>query len=276
MADLITCADVAKYNPKISIANTTVKAAVQSLITQVSAGVEKWCDRTFAATTYQQWYDGTGTRFLKLDQYPVTRLYQVSCGTQDIIRLSYTGADVEAFASCDGVALTLVNGTTITDITLSDNATATALASSIADVTGWGASIFSGMDNYPPSKIRPFNSYAKGAGNEVDVVIPDEAMDARVADRSEWLIEGGFPCGSSNVFVWYKAGYALIPEDLKHVVARIVSDAYRVSKRDTTMKGEKLGDYSYTAGGGADGVSLQNLIGNYSDALIRYKRVEMA
>jgi len=275
MANLITCGDVGKFSKKIDIADGDTKAKFDSLITQASAAIEKWCDRTFALTEYKQWYDGNGTCYLKLDDYPVTRLYQVACGTQDLARLSYTGSEPEAFASCDGATLTLVAGSA-TDLTLSSYATATALKTAVENVTGWTLAIFSGMDSYSPAKMQPFSGYVEGAGNEIDLQIPDEAITARMADRAEWLVEGSFPHGKSNIFVWYKAGFATVPEDVQLVATRIVVDLYYASNRDSTMKGEKLGDYSYTAGGSADGVDMQNIVESYADTLRRYKRVEMA
>ena len=274
MADLITCADAAKYLD-VDIADTAIKAKIDALISQASATVERYCSRTFALTEYKAWVDGQGGSALALPQYPITRLYQVSCGTQDFVRLSYTGSAPEAFASCDGATLTLADSSTA-DITLASYATGTLLKAQIETNTGWGCDIFSGMDSFDSTKIRPFSEYCKGSGNEIDIVIPDESQSAVISNTDGWLIEGSFPSGTRNVFVWYKAGYSATPAGLKAIVTSMVADAYRASERDTSLKSEKLGDYSYTAGSAADGVDMQNIIKNYEYGLSMYRRMEFA
>ena len=278
MGNLITCNDVGKYLG-VSIADATVNAKITALIAQASAAIEKVCDRTFAETEYREWYDGTGTAYLKLNQYPITRLYQVSCSAQDLARLSYAGTSPEAFASCDGVTLTLVDYEAH-DLTLATYATATTLKAVVELVTGWTLTIDSGMDSYDTRKIQPFSAYVLGAGDEYDLQIPDEAIESRVSANTKWIIEGRFSASPLSVFVWYKAGYATIPADLQYVATRIVSDAYRMSKRDTTFKSEKLGDYGYTAADPSSGsdsqFSMSDLLAPYASMLRQFKRVEMA
>lgn len=270
MSDLVTLADVNKYLGATET-DTAAIARRKALITQISAAVEDWCDRSFHQATYRQWYDGNGSRYLALRQYPVTRLYQVANNTQDMGRLAYTGTAPEAFASSDGATLTLIDGDTPTDLTLSDYSTVTALKAAI-EGGNWTFTITSGADNYVPTKMRPFSQYVESAGDVVDIEMPDESIDARVSDSSEWLIEGIFPQGRSNVFVWYRAGYASIPEDIKNAVIRMVVDAENMSERDNTLKSEKLGDYSYTAGD----IDPQSIVNTYASELRRYKRVEFA
>ena len=266
MSDLVTCADVARYIG-VSIADTTVKAKIDAMVTQVSAAVERHCDRVFSEVTYKHWFDGNGTRVLRLNQYPVTRVYQMSSSTQDLIRLSYTGSAPEAFTSCDGVTLTLT-ATTPVDITLASYATATLLKAEIETNTGWSASIYNGMDAFDTTKIKPFSGYVKGAGDELNLVIPEDASEARMSEGSEFLLEGCFPCGYLNIFVWYKAGYPAgsIPADLQMVVTRIVADVYASSSRAPGMREEKLGDYSYKLGG-----DINSTVENYAAALSEFK-----
>ena len=278
MANLITCSDVGKYLG-VNIADATVNAQITALIAQASAAIEKFCDRTFAETEYREWYDGTGTQYLKLNQYPITRLYQVAACIQDLACLSYTGTAPEAFASSDGVTLTLVDSDA-TDIALASFATATLLKAEVESNAGWTLAITTGMDAFDTRKIQPFSAYVLGPGDEYDIQIPDEAIESRVSANTKWLIEGNFPAYRLGIFVWYKAGFALIPEDLQYVATRVVSDAYHMSSRDTTYKGEKLGDYSYTAADSSSGsdsqFSMSDLLAPYASMLSQYKRVEMA
>jgi len=279
MANLVTIGEVKTF---IGIDANCDTPNLNKLIGYVSAAVETYLGRTIALTEYREWYDGSGIRYQRLSQWPITRLYQVSDWQQTLGRLTYSGAANEAFASSDGVTLTLVDSSA-TDITLADSATGADLVTAVALVTGWTLNLLtSDMATQDTRKLRPFNVDAND-GNTIDLEVPEDSIESRVSDNSEWLIEGGFAGGSSNIFVWYKAGYSSTPEDLKWAVLQIMRDAYYSSKagRDITKDGQKLGDYSYknaagTGGSDGGGLNLQNIIGSYSQQLSPYKRVEWA
>jgi len=279
MADLVTTGAAKTF---IGIAESCETPQLKKLIGYVSDAVEKYLGRTLALTEYREWVDGSDAAYQRLNNWPVTRLYQVASGSQNLGRLTYSGSSPEAFASSDGTTLTLVDSSAH-DITLASAATGTALVAAVGAITGWTLSLYTpDLGGYDTRKLRPFSDYAND-GNSIDLELPEDTIyGARVSENSEWLIEGGFPGGASNIFIWYKAGYSTIPEGLQWAVLQIVRDAYYSSKagRDVTKESEKLGDYSYkssTGGNSAEGgYSLADIVGSYGQQLSPYKRGEFA
>ena len=273
MADLVTTGAAKTF---IGMDENCDDAQLKRLIGYVSAAVETYLGRTLALTEYREWVDGSSAAYQRLNNWPITRLYQVASGSQNLGRLTYSGSSPEAFATSDGSVLTLIDSGAH-DITLASNATGTALVAAVGAVTGWTLSLYTpDLGGYDTRKLRPFSDYAND-GNSIDLELPEDTIyGARVSEGSEWLIEGGFPGGASNIFLWYKAGYSDLPEGLEWAVLQIVRDAYYTSKagRDNTKDSEKLGDYSYKAATG--GYNLADIVGSYSQQLSPYKRVEMA
>lgn len=275
---LVSIGDVKTF---MGLTDSCDTGKITKLIAYVSAGVESYLGRTIAATVYREWYDGSGTSVLRTEGWPVTRLYQVSDECQNLGRLTYTGTSVEAFASSDGAVLTLVDSDAH-DLTLSTYPTGTTLKDAVDALTGWTLTLYtSEAASLDTRKLRPFHE-AANSGSSIDLELPEDAIDSRISNRSEWLIEGGFPEGLSNIFVWYKAGYAETPEDLKFTVLQIIRDVWysTESGRDLTKESEKLGDYAYknasgTAGEGG-GVDLTHIVASYGEQLSAYRRVEWA
>lgn len=61
-----------------NVAAGTVAAFIDQLIDDVDAEIERYCNRTFATATFTEKYDGDGTPFLQLLNYPVTSVTSIS------------------------------------------------------------------------------------------------------------------------------------------------------------------------------------------------------
>ena len=276
MADLVTLGAAKTF---IGMDENCDDTQLKRLIGYASTAVETYLGRTIALTEYREWVDGSNSAYQRLDQWPITRLYQVTDGTQNLGRLTYTGTAIESFASCDGKVLTLVD-TSANDLTLATYPTGTTLAAAVALLTGWTLTLYTAdLATADTRKMRPFAAAAND-GNSVDIEIPEDSIQgARVSQNSDWQIEGGFSGGHSNIFIWYKAGYSATPDGLVWAVLQIVRDAYYTSKpkRDITKDSEKLGDYSYkNAAGGSGAVSMTDIVGSYAKQLSPYMRIEWA
>lgn len=70
MADLST---VARLKTFLDIEGTAYDLVLSKILTSASEFIEHYCDRTFQQTVYSnEIYDGTGSRFLFLKNYPVS------------------------------------------------------------------------------------------------------------------------------------------------------------------------------------------------------------
>lgn len=74
---LITLA-LAKDELDIPSAETAENTRVQSLVDAATAYIEAQCNRVFASATYTHQFDGNDTRYLLLDQFPVTSITSIN------------------------------------------------------------------------------------------------------------------------------------------------------------------------------------------------------
>jgi hypothetical protein len=226
---------LARFKAYAGITGTAQDAVITALIPQVGSQIERYLRRTLAATTYKVWLDGTGTPHLRLGQYPVLAVYQVSTGSSTVATVENTSAAVGlANVSCDGTSLSLVEMSSlgvekITDITLAGKTIAT-LKTAVELVAGWGMTILStDWENKAAALLRPLYGQDALSPSTADVVVPDKPAAIKVviddaitlvspAPSAVWRnyaptapsdVEWGFPTGIANVFCWYKAGYVL-------------------------------------------------------------------
>lgn len=75
MSQLCALADVKTY---LGVTTTNTDAALTALITNVSAAIENYCNRTFAQATYTDTYNGNGRPSLYLREGPVTAVSAVT------------------------------------------------------------------------------------------------------------------------------------------------------------------------------------------------------
>ncbi len=255
----------AKVKAILGISTSTDNNLIDMQINQVSRQVAQICDRTFEEATYREWYDGTGSPFLRLRQYPITRLYGVATNTVAVGTLKYTGSG--AFASVDfntssiSLVNTETNGSETVNTINTNGKTISELSTSVNAVSGWSWTTQSGKGNYMAEWCKPIASGTCKDPQTIDIDHPDTFDEARRSAGTDDMIEAVhtvFPCGVNNVWVWYKAGYALpassstaltagsVPQGLEMVVNQIVAESYRANKSNVAMKSESLGDYSYT------------------------------
>lgn len=75
MSQLCALSDVKTY---LGITTTTTDAALNALITNTSAAIENFCNRSFAQAVYTDTYNGTGKSVLYLREGPITAVASVS------------------------------------------------------------------------------------------------------------------------------------------------------------------------------------------------------
>lgn len=67
----VPLASVADFKTYLNVTNTTDDALISKLLTQASVRFESLCGRRFGVRSYDEFYDGDGTRTLPLRQHPV-------------------------------------------------------------------------------------------------------------------------------------------------------------------------------------------------------------
>jgi len=216
--------------------------------------VEAWiqnvyCRRTFAVTSYKEKYNGTGSKYLTLNNYPTISLSKLSMGTQDAISVKNTNLGAHAAVSVNPTDIVLVkdNDTVIT-ISLATYDTLAKIVNAINthSSAGWMAGLLmSTYSLYPSSILLEKYGLQCIASNYVYLPMPDEGEDNFEIDPVTGIIYSpfGFPVGIRNIYVDYSAGLTEIPEDLKLAIKLIIKVIYQRRSE------ESFGVASFSTGG---------------------------
>jgi len=297
---------------------TTQDALTTALITQVSDQIAQYLKRDLTVTTYLSWVDGTGSPILRLEQWPILSLYHVFLGTETAGYIENTSATVsKASVSFDGTNLSLTEISTAgvvktTDLPVGTSKVLSTLKTAIEAVPGWFVTLNStDYNTEPTSMLRPIYSASAVDPDTADLVLPDNPAPVKVIseDMIELLgnavdpagfgggsiVEGfdgttgigpGFPSGSANVLVWYKAGYTLpsdaagetpasdgtLPPGLALLVHQILQDVLSSTKYNSNLQSESIGNYSYSLSAQDKGAVLSALNNRKKD-LDLFKRI---
>lgn len=264
MAENLTTIYRAKEFMGLDQTDSDKDAVLTLIVNAVSRQIAEQLDREpLELTTHKKWLDGGGGNRLRLPDFPILGVYGVALQSYTVARLQYSGSGPFASCNLDGTNLTLVSADsdgsdTITDITLAGK-TLTELQTSVSAVSGWALSIVSGKETYPATQLRPMSSGDAKSTDDIELEAPDEYWEARVtseADDTIELLHSDFPCGHSNIFVWYKAGYTLpteaspttttVPSGLELIALKIVKAVFESTEVSDLLRSEKIGDYQYT------------------------------
>jgi hypothetical protein len=304
MSDLTTSA---RFKTYAGITGTAQDTLIGQLITEVSAAIEQYLRRTLVSTTYKSWLDGTGSPLLRLKQWPVTAIYQVSISSSSVGYVYNSSSTVSrASVSFDGTNLSLAEMSTAGVQTISDLPVATSkvlstLKTAIEAKSGWNCTLNSSeYEGEPSSLLRPI--YGQDAFDSVyaDLYLPDDPDPVKLVteDAIELVYDRafmpqdvfpstlrsplgcGFPTGTANIFAWFKAGYTLptddsvgtMPGGLLLLVHQITQDVLSSTKLNSNLQSESIGGYSYSLRATADG-AVASAIENRKRELNQYRSV---
>lgn len=280
----------ARFKTYAGISGSGQDALVDALLPQVSEQIAQYLRRDLEATTYRSWLDGTGGPLLRLTQWPILTMYQMSIGAQTVGRI-WREADTasRATVSFDGATLLLAAISTagvdsLEEIAVASYKTLSSLETTVEAKTSWMMELDSSDYGQEPSlQMNPIRAQAALFPDRADIQIPNDPEPVQVS--SEDTIDrpdgGLFPIGIGNVFVWYKAGYTLptddsagtLPAGLELIVQQILMDVMGSVSKNSNLQSESLGDYSYSLRSGAGGVALLSAIENRKKDLNLYRRV---
>ena len=260
-------------------------ALITALIPLVSDQVAKLLGADLEETTYRAWVDGSGAEVLRLDNWPVTRVYYVAVSAVDVADVWNSSSSVaRAEVSTDATGITLTEHSTagaetITAKTYASAATLTLLEAAIEGAAGWNVEVESGYTAYPSLQIRPLEGQYAYTPDRADLWVPDDSVGVKLVDVDMIQRRDGtvFPDCRAGVYVHYKAGYTLptndsagtLPGGLLLLVNQMVNDAVRSNTVNAGLKSESLGDYSYSVG------EVVSLVEARRKDLLAYGRVSL-
>ena len=274
---ITTLAAVKEY---LGLTDTSKDALLVNLIVRVQDAVEKYCNRTFDATAYTEWMNGSGEADLYVKQWPITALLRVAIGRRGAGSLTHSNSNAY---SC----VLQNNGTNFTAIEyLNDGTTNTAtvaisgsttISSLMGSVVGSVTSITNNTDAtlgaMPSTELVEFYGFEMVDSNYQIEVYDKNINDFRVdLDQGILYRTIGWPRGTNNVYVSYTAGYSSIPGDLEQLAIDIIANVYRSTSINTSLKSESIGDYKYEVADQGNAVS--SAVADKSYDLERWRKVE--
>ena len=293
--DLTTLASVKAY---LHISGTDSDSFLSSLITLVTARIQKDCGRIFAAGNYLEFHNvGRGqTRVVPYNK-PIIQLNRVAWGNSQAFQIVYTGSAVAANAQITPgrqlILTTLDSGgshTNTIDLTNASYSVCSQVIAQINTISGFSATLYANVDVptrwlFPSANLtlKSYNSnFTQGFGfASVDIfTYTVDPVYNTIGFQPFTLADFIFDRYESGGFAWpnmylglmldYQGGYTTIPGDIDLLAQQVVADIYNQSLRDNNVSQETLGDYS---------VSLADLMLRrqyYADILAPYRRPAMA
>ena len=261
---------------------------IAALINRATSAIQKFCDKTFIATTFREIRDGRSDE-IQLDEYPVISIQMFSGYRQQAIQLSNTSTDAyNAYVQIDDDTMTLVvqGGANAgsNELTLTDSATLTALETAILALdVGWAVDVSSELALWDPIELLPVSGL-NCLTDSASLDIPSTPFSGYLIDNDAgivtncqgyygWYDEGGYGDGYSygrynrgysygpllrgrarlvqQIVIRYTAGFVTTPGDLEQICIDLTKVYYDARTQSGSLESEKIGDYSYKIG--ADG-----------------------
>ena len=250
---LISLADAKRFMG-LGDADTSQDRLIDQLITQGSVLIAKELGYAPIRQTYREWRNGDNGLNLWLINVPIAWVDQASVGRDDVMSVQYGGTAARASVSVTSAALRLrsvISGTdAVTELSLSDYSTTTALGTAVGAVSGWEAQVSSAFASADPVDLVPIPGRDANTA-WVDLEAPTESeADYELADEEAGRLYNpyGWTYGHRNIFIRYAAGWerANLPEPLQSAAQELTKMLTDMASRDMTLKSEKIGDYAYT------------------------------
>jgi hypothetical protein len=241
----------------MGISGSTYDSLLNNLLSAASRMIEKYTDTGWLASSYTEYYNGTGNGYLCLNNRFVTAMTRVATDPETLIEVQNTSSSVQrAHLSVTSTGLSLTHtasaSSTTSTLAFSTYTTVSSLATAIDALgNGWDATTVQGFESFPTADLRVIQHVAcsqpDGHTAELEAYV-DELPYSRI-DEDNGTVWGCFPRGVQNIEVKYVAGYDAdeIPDDVQEATCMVVASLYSLASRGSGagLKREKLGDYEY-------------------------------
>jgi hypothetical protein len=263
-SDLVSLSRVKEF---LSISGSTDDAKLNTIITAVSRGIEKWCDRVFSSASYTHYFDGRNdfyVSYLPLKQYPVTAISRVATRPEVVLEIRNTDtatnqrATVSLSSTATSLSRTASASTTTNSLALATYTTIATLAAAVNALgNGWSATVAGSTTGdyglWPSADLKTIQGALDARDDTARLYLYTRELNEYFLDEESGTLSGCFPTGRQVIQVKYTAGYTTIPDDLQQGAVMAVQAIYAASKLDPNLKSEKIGDYAYSLKNSSDG-----------------------
>ena len=286
-AKALTSLENVKVYLGISSSNTADDQLLDLLINQACVMIQKELGTNIVKTTYtREVHDGDGENYIVLEHYPIIEISRVAVGRDTAMTVEYDATDashatVQVTASEIKLKKIVQGVSTINSFALSDYATVDSLETAIDALSNWDAVVQTNFSGYPANELIPIAGYYANDSKASLEIADQNEVDIEI-DSVKWSIlynPYGFDSGIRNVIVDYVAGYERenIPEPLASSCMELAGILYNMSKKDSSLKSEKLGQYGYTladrVGAMFSSTGAQDVSNMVAMKIAQYKRI---
>lgn len=238
-------------------------------IAEASDLIETMCKRFFKSADYVERIKWDSS--VNLKQFPVHYIKSIHRATRNGLVLTNTASGKDyatAWVSGNRKLYLNVQGgashglATPIDLTASANDTLGELITVINAVgSGWAAALASGRSGNERSDdlVELSARIVESTGLTLELLDTPEAVGYELNEPAGILNDLcstyqilDYRRVNSTAWVKYRAGFDTIPDDLKAVAAAVAKHFFDESSRDSGLRSESIGDYSYTRETGQD------------------------
>ena len=275
---------LANYKTLSNTTDTTYDTFIEAVIPAIQEHIEKYCDRQFDLTTYNQWF--YFNQYLEMPQYPITQMKFL--GTPDRFAEVTFNSDLYTIeVKDDAIHVTSLDLTT-TEYTFASYATIQLICDAITAATpAITFDIVADYVNVPCQRLRPGVVKAHLYGSK-KIAVAYKVLEGgeRILELSQdfsysWTYSLDEAYSEVLNVIW-QAGYseANMPDGLQLIMANIITDiisnmtaGVNETALNPNITSEKLTNYSYNLGSISEVMAyLRKEWKRYEEALTPYMK----
>lgn len=258
---LKTAMRIYEQQPQSSIDNVLLAQKIN----EASDLIETLCKRTFKTADYVERISWRPS--VKLKQFPIQYVRAIHRAVRDGLILKNTSTKDYATAWVSGNRKLYLgvqggssHGLLTIDLTLAANDTLGELISVIGALgSGWTCTLADGRTGNERSEdlVELSAQIVETTGLIVKLLDVPESCGFKLNESAGMIEDLTTPYAIldyryQDAWVKYRAGFDTIPDDLKMVAANVAKYLFEESNRDSGLRSETIGEYSYTRETGQD------------------------
>ena len=268
---LTTLAEVKRL---LRITVDTHDDSLTELINAATDRIERLTNRLFAAEDFREYYSGSHENTIIVKNRPIIYIYRLAYGAGDALEVQYTGSAIRATVQVTDDSIWLYSvvaaGTeTKTQIAFGTYPSVSTSVTQINTISDWTATTKNDGPSYElhrtggrDAKTAAIRLTYPDTDDNVYRVNYDAGLIEFYSDSDiQWTGSGRIrvPSGFQNVLVYYRGGYATIPDDIANIAADSVARAFQETAHDRSIQSESIGDYSVSTGGASDMIQFNEM-----------------
>jgi hypothetical protein len=259
---------------------TTFDDMLTVVVNAVNARIPEVCSRNFTYQIYAETRNGYDNNQISLRNGPVETVFYAGGVGSAPITVTYNGTAlgvIEVEMDDGGCSLAsykvkLIEGLSVTELLIEESDTIADIVNKINSEANWGCELIdSTYAGYTAYTLTPRVYAGVESGDEVNLFMANRPFRITPLQDANGEYNADSSLSSKGLYtVIYQGGYQTIPANLADAAAQLALNTFRQAQNDQTLKGEKIGNYSWTA---AVGEYLSEQLPAWYSTLNNFKNV---